>query len=135
MSTASVIDTFYVKYCSVLTQYYKINLLIEITFLVKKYNIFLDPFLCYFMLPKTTDNLSVNIDHVYCTVYSVHAIIHIMHLIKQRTSDYRSFNIIFTVDINFPSFMQSKRLYFSTTSKIQYTVYPYILALMIVKNH
>ena len=35
-----VIDTFYaafyVKYCSVLTQYYKIDLLIEITFLSKK---------------------------------------------------------------------------------------------------
>ena len=31
-STALVLDTFYVKYCSVLTQYYKI----EITFLSKR---------------------------------------------------------------------------------------------------
>ena len=31
-----VIDTFYVKYFSVLKQYYKIQLLIEITFLSKK---------------------------------------------------------------------------------------------------
>ena len=40
-STALVIDTFYVKYCSLLTQYYKIDPLIE-TFLCKK-KIFLDP--------------------------------------------------------------------------------------------
>ena len=38
-----VIDTFNVKYCSVLTQYYKIDFSIEITFLCKK-NIFLDTF-------------------------------------------------------------------------------------------
>ena len=35
-STALVIDTLYVKYCSVLTQYYKIDHLIEITFFSKK---------------------------------------------------------------------------------------------------
>ena len=37
-STALVIDTFYFKYCSVLTLYYKIDLLIEITFLSNKNN-------------------------------------------------------------------------------------------------
>ena len=35
-STELVIDTFYVKYYSVLTQYYKIDLLIEKTLLSKK---------------------------------------------------------------------------------------------------
>ena len=35
-STELVIDTFYRKYCSALTQYYKIDLLIEITFLSNK---------------------------------------------------------------------------------------------------
>ena len=42
-SSALVIDTFYVKYCSILTHYYKIDLLIKITFLSKR-NIFLDSF-------------------------------------------------------------------------------------------
>ena len=32
----------------------------------KKY-IYLDPFLCNFVRPKTWDKLSVNINHVYCT--------------------------------------------------------------------
>ena len=41
----------------------QIDPLIGITFLSKKY-IFLDPFLCNFMRPKTSDKLSVNIDHV-----------------------------------------------------------------------
>ena len=56
-STALVIDTFYIKYCSVLllTHYYKINLLIEITFFRKK-NIYLQIFVCNFMRPKTWDN-------------------------------------------------------------------------------
>ena len=56
-----------VKYCSVLTQCYKIDLLIEITFLSKKIIIFLHPFLCNFIRPKTSDKLCVNIDYVYCT--------------------------------------------------------------------
>ena len=47
-STALVIDTFYVKCCYVLMQYYNIDLLIGIT--IKKY-IFLDPILCNFMRP------------------------------------------------------------------------------------
>ena len=34
------------------------------TFLSKKIYIFLEPFLCNFMLAKTWDKLSVNIDHV-----------------------------------------------------------------------
>ena len=38
------------------------SILIEITF-VKK-NIFLDPFSCNFIRPKTSDKLSVNIDHL-----------------------------------------------------------------------
>ena len=36
-------------------------------FLVNKKNIFLDPVLCNFVRPKTSDKLSVNIDHVFCT--------------------------------------------------------------------
>ena len=37
-----------------------------ITFLSKKIIIFLDPFLCKSVQPKTPDKLSVNVDHVYC---------------------------------------------------------------------
>ena len=29
---------------------------------------FLDPFLCNFMRPKTSDKLSVNINHVFCSM-------------------------------------------------------------------
>ena len=47
---------FHVKYCSVLTQYYNINLLIGITFLSKKIYIFLDPFFMHCVRAKTSDN-------------------------------------------------------------------------------
>ena len=50
-STGLVIEPFYVKYCSVLPQYYKINLLIGINFLSKK-NMFLDPFFMQFYATK-----------------------------------------------------------------------------------
>ena len=58
--------TFYVKYGCDLTQYYKIDLLFEITFLSRTNSISF--FLCNFMQPKTSDKLSVNIYDVYCTV-------------------------------------------------------------------
>ena len=58
-----VIDPFYVKYCAVLTQYYKIDLLIGINFFSEKKYIF-SSFLSNFMRPKTYNKLSVNIDHV-----------------------------------------------------------------------
>ena len=48
-STALVIDTFYVKYCSVLMQYDKFDLLIEITFLNKK-NIYISRSFFYAVL-------------------------------------------------------------------------------------
>ena len=63
-STALVIHTFNVKYCSVLTQYHKIDRLIEMNFLSKK-NIPRSFFLCNYMLSKTSDKLSVNIEQVY----------------------------------------------------------------------
>ena len=65
-TTALVIDTFYVKYCSVLMQYHKIDLLIDKSKdkVKVKEKIFLDPFLSNFMRPKTSDKLSVNINHV-----------------------------------------------------------------------
>ena len=63
-STALVIDTFYVKLCSVLTQNYNIDFLIGITFLSKK-NISIS--FIQFYATKTSDKLSVNIDHVYYT--------------------------------------------------------------------
>ena len=55
--------TFVIDTCFELTQYYKIDLLIEITFLSKKKikkNML-------FYSTKIPDKLSVNTDHVYCT--------------------------------------------------------------------
>ena len=57
------ISNFHVKYCSVLSQYQKMDLKIAIIFKVNK-QIFLDNSLCNFVRPKTSDKLSVNIDHV-----------------------------------------------------------------------
>ena len=62
-STALVIDTFYVKHCSVQLQDYKIDLFFEITFLSKKIYIYISSFM-QFYATKTWDKLSVNIDHV-----------------------------------------------------------------------
>ena len=56
-SFALAIDTFNVKYFFVLTQYYKIDLKIAITFL-SKINKLIDvqiPFLSNFVRPKTSD--------------------------------------------------------------------------------
>ena len=55
-STALVINTIYVKYCSVLTQYYTIDPNIAITFSSKKKNYIFVLFLCNLMRPKTWDN-------------------------------------------------------------------------------
>ena len=52
-STALVIDIFYVKYYSVLTQYQKIYLKIAITFLCKRYIYIQILFFCNFVRPKS----------------------------------------------------------------------------------
>ena len=47
----------------------KIEYKVAITFLSKK-NIILNPFLLHFVRLKSSDKLSVNIEHVYCILIS-----------------------------------------------------------------
>ena len=60
--------TFYVKYCSLLTQYFKIDLFKKIFFSKKYIYVFLDPILCNLMRPKTWVRcLSISImSNVHC---------------------------------------------------------------------
>ena len=63
-------STNFIKYCSVLTQYYKIYFKIDITFLIKK-NIYISR--SYFMQFYATKNLGIIVcQYRSCLLYSIH---------------------------------------------------------------